>query len=127
MRLNTNVMSIDPRFSEVALADGNKVSYDRLLLATGAEPVRLPIQVPTSRTYARCARLRTVAPLSNEPEQRAGQSYWVQDLLGLRSRPRCVHATSRSMWWRAGKIPMERILGPQMGGFVRALHEEHAG
>ena len=43
LRLNAKVTGIDPRSREVALADGNKVAYDRLLLATGAEPVRLPI------------------------------------------------------------------------------------
>src|SRR6185437_4880231 len=40
LRLNATVASIDARSREVALASGDKVPFDRLLLATGAEPVR---------------------------------------------------------------------------------------
>jgi hypothetical protein len=43
LRLKTTVTGIDVRAREVVLADGGKVAYDRLLLATGAEPVRLPL------------------------------------------------------------------------------------
>ena len=41
LRLSTDVTGIDQSSREVALADGGRVPYDRLLLATGAEPVRL--------------------------------------------------------------------------------------
>ena len=40
LRLNATVTSIDVGAQEVALANGDKVAFDRLLLATGAEPVR---------------------------------------------------------------------------------------
>jgi nitrite reductase/ring-hydroxylating ferredoxin subunit len=58
LRLKTAVAAIDPRAREVTLATGGKLAYDRLLLATGAEPIRLPLpgaelaHVHTLRTLA---------------------------------------------------------------------------
>src|SRR3954464_11035197 len=43
LRLNADVGSIDTKARHVVVADGGTVPYDRLLLATGAEPGRLPI------------------------------------------------------------------------------------
>src|SRR5205085_4773954 len=43
LELRTQVSEIDTRESEVRLADGRSVAFDKLLLATGAEPVRLDI------------------------------------------------------------------------------------
>jgi 3-phenylpropionate/trans-cinnamate dioxygenase ferredoxin reductase component len=40
--------AIDPRGHELALADGRTLRYDRLLLATGARPRRLPGAVPVA-------------------------------------------------------------------------------
>src|SRR6185437_13775077 len=41
LRLNTDVVSIDTKKRQVVTAKGENIGYDRLLLATGAEPVRL--------------------------------------------------------------------------------------
>ena len=58
LRLNTQVTAIDAKERKVVLANGAALPFDRLLLATGAEPVRLPIpgadqpHVHTLRTLA---------------------------------------------------------------------------
>ncbi|HXE29278.1 MAG TPA: FAD-dependent oxidoreductase, partial [Stellaceae bacterium] len=43
LRLKTSVAAIDPRAREVTLASGDKLAYDKLLIATGAAPIRLPL------------------------------------------------------------------------------------
>ena len=75
LRLKANVTAIDPRAREVSLADGGKVAYDRLLLATGAEPVRLPIpgaDQPHVHTLRSLADSRAI--IERSPRRRAGRS-----------------------------------------------------
>src|ERR1700743_2686241 len=60
LKLNTEAVEIDRAKKEVRCADGNALAYDKLLLATGAEPVKLtlpgsdPARVKTLRTLSDC-------------------------------------------------------------------------
>jgi NADPH-dependent 2,4-dienoyl-CoA reductase/sulfur reductase-like enzyme len=125
LRLGVNVVAVDVRAREVSLADGNKVLYDRLLLATGAEPVRLPIpgadqpHVHTLRTLADCRSIIKHLDATSRVVVIGASFIGLEVAASLRARNIEVHVIAPE------KIPMERILGPQMGSFIRRLHQEH--
>lgn len=125
LRLATKVVHVDARSREVVLADEGRVPYDRLLLATGAEPVRLSIpgadqpHVHTLRSFADCKAIIARAATARSAVVLGASFIGLEVAAALRARDIEVHIVAPD------KRPMERILGPQMGDFIRALHEEH--
>lgn len=125
LRLKTSVAGIDVRSREVALADGGRVAFDRLLLATGAEPVRLPIpgaapqQVHTLRSLSDSRAIIEQAKTAKSALVIGASFIGLEVAASLRTRGIEVHVVAPE------KRPMERVLGPEMGDFVRTLHEEH--
>jgi NADPH-dependent 2,4-dienoyl-CoA reductase/sulfur reductase-like enzyme/nitrite reductase/ring-hydroxylating ferredoxin subunit len=125
LKLNTEVASIDTKARHVLLADGAVVPYDRLLLATGAEPVRLAFpgsDQPHVHVLRSLADSRAIIE-SAKGARRAiviGASFiGLEAAAALRAREIEVHVVGLE------QRPMERVLGPAMGDFVRALHEQH--
>jgi NADPH-dependent 2,4-dienoyl-CoA reductase/sulfur reductase-like enzyme/nitrite reductase/ring-hydroxylating ferredoxin subunit len=124
LRLNTEVTSIDTRARNI-VAGGNTVPYDRLLLATGAEPVRLPIpgadpaRVHVLRSLADCRAIIASASGAHRAIVIGASFIGLEAAAALRARNIEVHVVGLEA------RPMERVLGPEMGDFVRRLHEEH--
>jgi apoptosis-inducing factor 3 len=125
LRLDAKVVDIDARSREITLGDGSSIGYDRLLLATGAEPrslsvpgsARLPVL--TLRSLADCHTIIRHAQGARRVVVVGASFIGLEVAAALRARDIEVHVVAPE------KRPMERILGPQMGEFIRALHEEH--
>jgi apoptosis-inducing factor 3 len=125
LQLNVTVSGVDVRSHEVVLADGRSLHYDRLLLATGAEPVRLSIpgaeqpHVHTLRSLADCQAIIADADKARRAVVVGASFIGLEVAASLRARGIEVHVVAPEI------RPMERILGAQMGDFVRDLHQEH--
>ena len=122
--LGTRVASIDPAAPTVTLENGSRREFGALLLATGADPVRLPVPGTTRTRFSICARLRI-----------AGRSWSVHGRDARRGRRRQLHrprglglaadARHRGRRGGAGSVPLERVMGVEIGRFVQSLHETH--
>jgi len=125
LRLKTRVSRIDTAAREVVLDGGARVGWDRLLLATGAEPVRLQLpgmdlaHVHTLRTLADCRAIIAGAASARRAVVIGASFIGLEVAASLRTRGIEVHVVG------PGARPLERVLGPQLGDFVRGVHEQH--
>lgn len=125
LRLRATVNEIDTRAREIRVDGGGTVAYDRLLLATGAEPVRLDLpgaQLPhvlTLRTLADCRAIIGRAQGARRAVVVGAGFIGLEVAASMRSRGIEVHVVAPD------SRPMERILGPQLANLIRGLHEEH--
>jgi len=125
LRLSTKIGAINPRDHQVTLADGGVIAYDRLLLATGAEPIRLAVpgaassDILTLRSLADCRSIIARAQGGATRVLVIGASFiGLEVAASLRSRGLEVHVVAPE------SRPLEKVMGPQLGDVIRALHEE---
>ena len=123
--LGSRVTSIDSSARAVILENGSRREFGAVLLATGADPVRLPI--PGADTAEVCY-LRSFAD-SRAIVERAksakgavvvGASFiGLEVAASLRTRGVAVDVVAPD------ERPLERVMGAEIGRFVQGLHEAH--
>jgi NADPH-dependent 2,4-dienoyl-CoA reductase/sulfur reductase-like enzyme/nitrite reductase/ring-hydroxylating ferredoxin subunit len=125
VRLGARVARIDVAQRYLELADGSRVAYGALLLATGAEPVRLTVpgadlaHVHTLRTQADGEALAAAAQKAQRAVVIGASFIGLEVAASLRARNVEVHVVGRETQL------MEKVLGPQVGAHLRALHEKN--
>ena len=125
LRLNTTVAAIDVRAREVKLANGEAIPFDRLLLATGAEPVSPsvpgagPSDVLVLRSLKDCRAIIERAKSARRAVVLGASFIGLEVAASLRARNIEVHVVAPE------EHPMEKILGPDLSRLVRAIHEQH--
>lgn len=125
LQLNARVAAIDTAARQVALADGSRHAFDALLLATGAEPVRLDIpgsalaHVHYLRTLADCDALLARAKTAQRAVVIGASFIGLEVAASLRARNIAVAVVGLET------CPMEKTLGSEVGNFFRQVHEAH--
>ncbi len=123
LALNARVNSFDAARRRLSLADGRQIEYGALLLATGADPIHLPIPATAG---ARILYLRTLsdaraiiaATMGARTAVVVGASFiGLEVAASLRARGIEVHVVGLE------EVPLQRVLGLEVGTFLRGLHE----
>jgi 3-phenylpropionate/trans-cinnamate dioxygenase ferredoxin reductase component len=124
LRTSTPVESLDAAGRAVVLAGGERVEYDALLLATGAEPKRPPIPgadldgVHVLRTFADSDALRAVLDAGGRlVVVGAG---WIGCEVAASARQRGMDVALIE----PQSVPLEGVLGPELGAIYRDVHAD---
>jgi 3-phenylpropionate/trans-cinnamate dioxygenase ferredoxin reductase subunit len=125
LRTATAVERIDASGSQVALTGGETLGFDRLLLCTGAQPRRLSL--PGAELDG-VLYLRTIEDSEAIRERiDAGGALvtigagWIGAEVAASARQRGCDVTILDM----AQVPLERVLGPELGGIYRDIHTDH--
>ncbi|HET9521163.1 MAG TPA: FAD-dependent oxidoreductase [Candidatus Limnocylindrales bacterium] len=125
LRSATTVCAIEPAAREVVLENEERVPFDRLLIATGARPRTLVVpgaDLPGVMTLRTVADADSIHAAATDAERivviGAG---WIgsEVAASLRTLGRTVVLVAPDA------VPLERVLGPEVGGVYRDLHVQH--
>ena len=123
--LQSRVTAVDIGRRRVEIDGGKQFSFDALLLATGAEPVRLDIpgasetQICYLRTFADSRAIVGKAATARSVVVVGASFIGLEVAASLRTRGIEVHVVGPE------KVPMARVLGEPAGLFIQGLHESH--
>ncbi|HEY0351486.1 MAG TPA: FAD-dependent oxidoreductase, partial [Gemmatimonadales bacterium] len=123
---NRRVLALEPGARRIRLDDGSTREFGALLLATGATPVRLPAEMERGnppvyylRSFADSKAIIAAAATAKRAVILGASFIGLEVAASLRARKLEVHVAAPDA------RPLERIMGPELGDFIRRLHEEH--
>ncbi|MGH9043300.1 MAG: NAD(P)/FAD-dependent oxidoreductase [Acidimicrobiales bacterium] len=125
LRTSTVAASLDVASKVVVLGGGERLGYDRLLISTGAEPRRLTIE---GSELQGIRYLRSVSDADVLHEALTGSPHvvvigagWIGCEVAASARQLGAEVTMVEI----GSVPLERVLGREVGEVYRDLHLAH--
>jgi 3-phenylpropionate/trans-cinnamate dioxygenase ferredoxin reductase subunit len=124
LRTSSVVQSIDAGDKAVVLGGGERIGYDRLLLATGGEPRRLPVPggdlggVHVLRTIEDSKSIQSQFDSGGRLVVIGGG--WIGCEVAASARQKGMDVTLIETL----ELPLLRILGPELGAFYRDVHKD---
>jgi apoptosis-inducing factor 3 len=121
--LNSRVASLDAKQKRIQLEHGKIYDFGALLLATGADPVKLPVpgasdsQLHYLRTFADSRTLARKAASAKQVVVVGASFIALEVAASLRARGVAVHVVAPE------QQPLVRVMGSEVGRFIRGLHE----
>jgi 3-phenylpropionate/trans-cinnamate dioxygenase ferredoxin reductase subunit len=120
LRTGTEVTAIDPGASTVTLAGGEAIGFDKLLIATGAQPRRLDLPgVVTLRSVEDSDAIR--ARIEAGGRLVVIGAGWIGAEVAASAREKGCEVTLLER----DELPLERVLGAQLGAIYRDVHLDH--
>jgi apoptosis-inducing factor 3 len=122
--VRARALQIDVAQQQLRVDGHEPLRYDKMLIATGAEPVRLNLpgsdasHVHYLRSLADSRAIIAAAKLAKRAVVMGSSFIGLEVAASLRARNVDVHVVAPE------SLPLERVLGPQLGEFIRSLHEE---
>src|SRR5262249_58509285 len=115
----------DAAAKRLCLEDGSTTPFDALLIATGADPLRLDIpgaavsQVHYLRSFNDSKAIVAAAGTARSVAVIGASFIGLEVAASLRTRGSDVHVVAPE------SQPLERIMGAEVGEFIRSLHESN--
>jgi apoptosis-inducing factor 3 len=123
--LGTRVVALDPGARRITLSDGTTRGYGALLLATGADPVKLTVPGSGGPPVHHLRSLADSRALIARARGAARAVVVGASFIGLEAAA-ALRTRGLEVWVVAPEArPLERVMGPELGDLVRSLHEEH--
>ena len=125
LRLGVPVTGIDPTAHEVGLADGSRVGYARLLLATGSSPRRIPVPGADADGVLYLRRVADSDEIKATFQTATRIAVIGAGWIGLETAAAARAAGVEVKILETAALPLLRVLGPEVAQVFADLHREH--
>ena len=125
LRVGTDVLAIDRKAHTVALADGNDVRYDKLLLATGSRARWLSIPGSDATGVHHLRKFDDASNLNTALKEGTSLAIigagWIGLEVAASARERGIDVTVVE----TAKVPLSAAVGEEVGNVFAQLHRDH--